>query len=45
MTDLMLARMHEQVATVKHDLRSFLTRHLTLIDDPKGQQNSSVAKT
>lgn len=40
-----LARMHDQMATVKHDLRSFLTRHLTLIDDPKGQQNSSPAKT
>jgi cell division initiation protein len=40
-----LARMHDQVATVKHDLRSFLTRHLALIDDPKGQQNSTTAKT
>jgi cell division initiation protein len=40
-----LARMHDQVATVKHDLRSFLSRHLTLIDDPKGQQNSTAAKT
>jgi cell division initiation protein len=40
-----LARMHDQVATVKHDLRSFLSRHLTLIDDPKGQQNSTPAKT
>jgi cell division initiation protein len=40
-----LARMNDQVATVKHDLRSFLSRHLTLIDDPKGQQNSTPAKT
>jgi len=40
-----LARMHDQVATVKHGLRSFLSRHLTLIDDPKGQQNSTPAKT
>jgi cell division initiation protein len=39
-----LARMHDQVATVKHDLRSFLTRHLTLIDDPKGQQTSTNSK-
>jgi cell division initiation protein len=39
-----LARMHDQVATVRHDLRSFLTRHLTLIDDPKGQQTSTNAK-
>jgi cell division initiation protein len=40
-----LARMHDQISTVKHDLRSFLTRHLTLVEDPKGQQNSSIAKT
>ncbi|HEY7980608.1 MAG TPA: DivIVA domain-containing protein [Candidatus Eremiobacteraceae bacterium] len=39
-----LARMHDQVATVRHDLRSFLTRHLTLIDDPKGQQTPTNAK-
>ncbi len=39
-----LARMHDQVATVRHDLRSFLTRHLTLIDDPKGQQTSTNSK-
>jgi cell division initiation protein len=39
-----LSRMHDQVATVKHDLRSFLTRHLTLIDDPKGQQTSTNSK-
>jgi cell division initiation protein len=40
-----LARVNDQVSTVKHDLRSFLSRHLTLIDDPKGQQNSTPAKT
>jgi cell division initiation protein len=40
-----LARMQDQMATVKHDLRSFLTRHLTLIEDSKGQQNSTAAKT
>lgn len=40
-----LARMQDQMATVKHDLRSFLTRHLTLIEESKGQQNSTAAKT
>jgi cell division initiation protein len=40
-----LARMQDQMATVKHDLRSFLTRHLTLIEDSKAQQNSTTAKT
>jgi cell division initiation protein len=40
-----LSRMQDQMATVKHDLRSFLTRHLTLIEDPKGQQNSTAART
>ena len=40
-----LSRMQDQMATVKHDLRSFLTRHLTLIEDPKGQQNSTVSRT
>jgi cell division initiation protein len=40
-----LARMQDQVSTVKHDLRSFLTRHLALIEDPKGQQNSTAART
>jgi cell division initiation protein len=40
-----LARMQDQMATVKHDLRSFLTRHLTLIEDSKAQQNSTSAKT
>jgi cell division initiation protein len=40
-----LARMQDQMATVKHDLRSFLTRHLTLIEDSKAQQNSTPAKT
>lgn len=39
-----LARMQDQVSTVKHDLRSFLTRHLALIEDPKGQQNSATAR-
>jgi cell division initiation protein len=39
-----LARMQDQVASVKHDLRSFLTRHLALIEDPKGQQNSTTSK-
>jgi cell division initiation protein len=40
-----LARMQDQMATVKHDLRSFLTRHLTLIEESKGQQNPTAAKT
>jgi cell division initiation protein len=40
-----LARMQDQMATVKHDLRSFLTRHLTLIEESKAQQNSTTAKT
>ncbi len=40
-----LSRMQDQMATVKHDLRSFLTRHLTLIEDPKGQQNSTASRT
>jgi cell division initiation protein len=40
-----LARMQDQMATVKHDLRSFLPRHLTLIEDSKAQQNSTTAKT
>jgi cell division initiation protein len=40
-----LARMQDQMATVKHDLRSFLTRHLTLVEESKGQQNSTAAKT
>jgi cell division initiation protein len=40
-----LVRMQDQMATVKHDLRSFLTRHLTLVEDLNGQQNSSPAKT
>ena len=40
-----LARMQDQVSSVKHDLRSFLTRHLALIEDPRGQQNSTAART
>jgi cell division initiation protein len=38
-----LARMRDQIETVKHDLRSFLTRHLALVDDPKIQRNSAPA--
>ena len=40
-----LARMQDQMATVKHDLRSFLTRHLTLIEESKAPQNSTSSKT
>ena len=40
-----LARMQDQMATVKHDLRSFLTRHLTLIEETKVTQNSAAAKS
>ena len=38
-----LARMRDQIETVKHDLRSFLTRHLALVDDPKIPKNSAPA--
>jgi len=31
-----LQRAIDRVATVKHDLRNFLTRHLALIDEPRG---------